>query len=134
MSVPIPPLAYFYGDEIKMWLSFTHYDVIFAVEVVYAHSEDRTYTLTLAGNPEPEEGSSTKRPGKRSTVLLSGAFDGSHIPGVYGVERLLFHTLAGPTIHDDAEVRTVRWRTLELHSPAHAVDDLQVEFEDPDSD
>jgi hypothetical protein len=134
LSEPVPHIEYFYGEEVKMRLSFTHYDDIFAVEVVYAHSENRTYTLTLEGNPERKEGSPVTGPGKRSTVDLSGTFDGSHIPGVYWVERVLFHTLAGPTFHDDAEVQTVCWRTLELHSPAHTVANLEVEFDDPATD
>jgi hypothetical protein len=134
VSEPVPHIEYSYGDVVRMRLSFTHPDVVFSVEVVYAHSELRTYTLSMEGSPESEEGSPPTGPNKRSTVDLTGGFDGSHIPGVYGIERVLFHTYSGTTFHDDVEARTVRWRTLELLHPAHVVRDLEVEFDDPGTD
>jgi hypothetical protein len=124
-----PHLEYFYGDEVKIRLSFTHHDDIFAVEAVYAHSEDRTYTLTLEGNPELEGSSPGHGPGKRSTVILSGTFGESHIPGIYGAERVLFHTIAGSTFHYGGTIRLGNWRTLELHGPAHNVSEVEVEFD-----
>jgi hypothetical protein len=129
---PTPHVMYCHGEEVKIRLSFSHPDVIFAVEVVYAHSEDRTYTLTLEGNPELAEGSPDTGPDKRSTVLLSGVFDEAHMPGVYGVERVLFHTHTGATFRYDGTLPSDRWRTLELYGSMQQVGDLEVEFDPSD--
>lgn len=120
-------MDFFFGEEIKIRLSFTHNDDIFAVEAVYAHYEKRTYTLTLRGNPELDEEDPTVGRKKRSTVELSGDYNGAHVPGRYGIERLIFYTLAGHAFHDDASVKEITWRVLQLHPPTHTVTDLKVE-------
>jgi hypothetical protein len=94
MSEPRPPKTYYSGDEIRMRMTFTHDGHISAVEVLYTHHDDRTFALTLSGNPEPVEGSPAAGDGKRSTVDLTGVVDESLIVGTYSARRVPVYTFA----------------------------------------
>lgn len=95
MSEPRPPMRYFPGDEITVRLTFTHDAPMHTVEVVYKSEEDASYTITLSGNPEPQEGSKTTGMSKRSIVDVGGVVDAAYPPGLYTVHRLVFYTLSG---------------------------------------
>jgi hypothetical protein len=112
MSEPRPPLRYFPGDEITLRLTFTHDSPMHAVEVVYKSEEDSSYTITLSGNPEPQEGSKITGMSKQSIVDMSGVVDASYPPGLYTIHRLVFYTFSGGEItflSEDAALHHVGW-------------------------
>lgn len=99
---------------------------------MYLHDTDRTYSLVLKGNPSLDEDSPETGQKKRSTVDLTGGFDGTQIAGLYGVERLVFSTLAGDVFHDDAFVKEIPWPVLKLHTSTHTVWDFKIEVNPSD--
>jgi hypothetical protein len=115
-SIDKPPVVYYIGDEVKLRMSFTHDDQIVAVEVVYAHEEERTHTLCLSGNPTLDDGSPTVGRAKRSTVELSAVWDAGHEPGRYEVVRAVYYNFAGHAgiSFDLGGIHNVEWPVLEL--------------------
>jgi hypothetical protein len=95
MSEARQPNVFYSGDEIRLRLSYTHAGTFFAVEVVYVHVEHESYTLTLSGNPEREEGSAATGDERHSTVVVSEEVDVTHIPGRYKIARVLFYQPSG---------------------------------------
>jgi hypothetical protein len=58
------------------------------------HHDDRTFSLTLSGNPEPVEGSRVAGEEKRSTVDLTGVVDESLIVGTYSARRVTVYSFS----------------------------------------
>ncbi len=102
-----------------MTVSFVHGTNVAAIDVVYAHTEHPTYTLTLSGNPEPGEG---------SPATVSGVVDIAHIQGVYRMERVLLYTFAGSVVHTDA-IFPERWPDIVIHEEdPTTIRDVEVNF------
>src|SRR5829696_8151223 len=75
------------GDEIKIRMAFMHSGNPAAVEVAYVNADDESRTITLSGNPVPDEGSPSTGMDKQSVVVVSAVVDEADIPGVYHVAR-----------------------------------------------
>ena len=81
-----------------MEIAFVSSSHISAVDVVYAHYEYPSLTLTLSGNPETEEGAAGRN--KRHSAVVSGVVDVGHDPGYYEITRIDFYTFSGSLIRE----------------------------------
>jgi hypothetical protein len=131
VSEPKPLPTYYPGDEIRMRLSFGHEANIMAVEVVYTHAEDLSYTLTLSGNPEPEPEKVTTRRYKASRADVSGVVDDAHRPGVYGARRVVFYTFSGQAFLRDA-LELANFPVLQICPELDSTGNVIVELEPED--
>jgi hypothetical protein len=127
--------VYYPGDEIRMRLALAHDPTITAVDVVYVNVSTRnpTYTLTLSGYPEPQEDSPPAGEDKRSIVEVSAVVDVAHLPGHYGVARVMFYSFSGRAYKRDADETGVDgWPILEIRDEPDSVKVIHVELEPSD--
>jgi hypothetical protein len=116
------------GDEVELTVTFTHGTVIASVDVVYAHTEHPTFTLTMSGNPELAGGSSASGGQKRSSATVSAVVDVAHMQGSYRLDRVVFYTFAGDAILTDA-IYPEQWPDLVIHAEEPgSIRDVGVQF------
>jgi hypothetical protein len=105
----------------------THGTNVVAVEVVYAHAEQPTYTLTLSGNPELEEGSPATGGSKRSAVNVSTVVDESKRAGLYRVDRVEFYAFSGVLIlYNKNDLHLDDWPVLSINQENVDMQDIVV--------